>query len=88
MGSEPEFDTFDKAAAASVIRAFIEEGQPHVEGSDFDGFLPDEVTALLVLAGLEDEVVPEPEPEVDEGPVDRGLFRRLVDFAKGHGFSG
>ena len=75
---------FDKATAAEVIRAFLEYGQPHIGN---DGFDSEAVDALLVLAGIEDEVIPEPEP-VDEGPVDRGLFRRLVDFAKGHGFSG
>lgn len=48
------FEPFDKAQACEVIRAFL---------IDIEEYEQDEVTALLVLAGLEDEVVPEPEPE-------------------------
>lgn len=71
----------EREVAAEVIRAFLvgEEDMPE-----------EDVTALLVLAGLEDEVVPEPEIEtvVSEDTVDPGLFRRLVEFARGKGFRG
>lgn len=76
---------FDKATACEVIRAFITTGAPHLDGAQ--GASPEQVTALLQIAGLED--VPEPEVEVPvEDSVDPSLFQRLVAFARGHGFSG
>lgn len=79
-------DAFDKATACEVIRAFITTGAPHLDGAQ--GASEEQVTALLQIAGLED--VPEPvvEEPVEDAPVDAGLFRRLVEFARGHGFRG
>jgi hypothetical protein len=86
---------FDKATACEVIRAFIQIGY----GSDDSAaeYDEDDVTALLILAGLEDE--PEPEPEVvDEvAPEDetprwaQRLMQQvegLASFARQHGFRG
>lgn len=77
--------SFDRATAASVIRAFIQNGEHHVGDR---GASKEDVDALLILAGLEDE--PEPEPlivggtEVEPG----GLIARLVDWARRNGFAG
>lgn len=77
----------DAAVVCEVIRAFITEGSPHL-GRSGRGATPEQVTALLQIAGLED--VPEPEPvtvESGEG-VEVGVLHRLVNWAKGIGFSG
>lgn len=73
---------FDKAGAAATIRAFIQNGSAHVGQN---GASEEDVTALLVIAGLEDEVVPVAvDPEVQHA----GLLTRLASWARGQGFSG
>lgn len=79
-------ESFDKATACEVIRAFLTDGR-HLQSAGEDAHPDEDVTALLQIAGLED--VPEPEPEAqEEQSVDAGLFHRLVQFARGHGFRG
>jgi hypothetical protein len=82
---------FDRETACAVIRAFIEEG----ENPEAD-YTAEEVTALLVLAGLEDEVVPEPEVDDEAGSDLATMIREavaaavapLVEFARRHGYRG
>lgn len=80
----------DPQVACQVIRAFL---------IDEEGYSNEEVAALLVLAGLEDEVVPEPEPEPFGHEVEaddtasvlariESTLSGLVGFARGHGYSG
>jgi hypothetical protein len=90
-GGHPEVteaEGFDREEAARVIRAFL---------IDVEDYEDDEVTALLVLAGIEDE--PEPEPEVVEEPEAEddtpAWAKRLLDkveslasFARRHGYDG
>lgn len=76
-------ESFDRATAASVIRAFIQDGEYHVGDR---GAPKEDVDALLVLAGLEDEVIPEPEPEAEVS--DPSVLQRLVSWARGQGFGG
>jgi hypothetical protein len=69
---DPSYD-FDKATACEVVRVFLAD------------FHPDEqVTALLQIAGLEDV----PEPVVEEPIEDLSMWARLVQWARGQGFSG
>jgi hypothetical protein len=75
---------FDRQAAADTIRAFITAGSVHDTISGWGGGSEDEVTALLILAGLVDAPEPEPEPF----NVRESVFDRLVAWAKRQGFHG
>ena len=83
-------ESFDRDGACEVIRSFIQDGYGSHEG-EYD---EDKVDALLVLAGLMDEPVVEPEAETEETGVAAALAKisqtldGLVEFAKGHGFRG
>jgi hypothetical protein len=82
--SEADWFADFKANASEVIRAFISDDSDH-DGGEYD---ESEVTALLILAGLEDAPEPEPEVVAEETTVDAGMFQRLVAFARRHGFTG
>lgn len=73
---------FDKATACEVIRAFITSGSTHLRGRQ--GATPEQVTALLQIAGLEDV----PEPEVEAEMPSPTVLNRALDFARRHGFRG
>lgn len=73
---------FDKEKACQVIRAFVTTGQPHLRGRQ--GASPEEVTALLQIAGLEDV----PEPAVEAEMPSPTVLNRALDFARRHGFRG
>lgn len=78
----PQPAVFDKAEACRVIRSLISASDTRHNGRG--GYSDDEVTALLVLAGLEDE----PDPEVQVEVTSQGMFNRLLDWARGQGFRG
>lgn len=80
-----ETEGFDRETAAHVIRTFIQEGFD----SNADGrYSEEETTALLVLAGLEDEPEPEveePTAETEEEDVDSmsAVVRRIEEAVSG-----
>lgn len=89
--AEPEVaetEGFDRETAAHVIRTFIQEG---FDSNAAGRYSEEETTALLVLAGLEDEPeveepeVEEPTAETEEEDVDSmsAVVRRIEEAVSG-----
>lgn len=81
-----------RSEMADVIRSFIQSGSKHLTKERRRGASEEQVTALLQILGLVSVVSDLP---VDEAPakakkvkVDKGLFKRLTEFAKSKGFEG